>query len=49
MSDSNKIVAVIANNTSSQEIYLDTAAELSKVDRKNHKQVTDKGVPLVRS
>lgn len=47
MSDSNKIVAVIANNTSSQEIYLDTAAELSKVDRKNHKQVTDKGVPLV--
>ncbi len=47
MSDSNKIVAVIANNSSSQDIYLDTAAELSKVDRKNHKQVTDKGVPLV--
>ena len=47
MSDSNKIVAVIANNSSTQEIYLDTAAELSKVDRKNHKQVTDKGVPLV--
>jgi hypothetical protein len=47
MSDSNKIVAVIANNSDSQDVYLDTAAELSKIDRKNHKQVTDKGVPLV--
>lgn len=47
MSDSNKIVACIANSGSSQTLYLDTAAELSKVDRKNHKQVTDKGVPLV--
>ena len=47
MSDSNKIVACIANSGSSQELYLDTAAELSKIDRKNHKQVTDKGVPLV--
>ena len=47
MSDSNKFVSVIANNTTSQDVYLDTAAELSKIDRKNHKQVTDKGVPLV--
>lgn len=55
MSDSNKIVAVIANDTppvapavtSSGVYYLDTAAELSKIDRKNHKQVSDKGVPLV--
>jgi len=45
--NSNKFVAVIANNTSEQELYLDTAAELSKIDRKNHKQVNDKGVPLV--
>lgn len=44
---SNKFVAVIANNEASQELYLDTAAELSKIDRKNHKQVTDKGIPLV--
>lgn len=27
--------------------YLDTAAELSKLERKNHKQVSDKGVPLM--
>ena len=27
--------------------YLDAAAELSKVDRKNHKQVADNGKPLV--
>ena len=52
---SNKIVAVIANDksptapaiTSQGNIFLDTAAELSKIDRKNHKQVSDKGVPLV--
>lgn len=47
MSDSNKIVACIANSDSKQTLYLDAAAELSKVDRKNHKQVTDKGVPNV--
>ncbi len=47
MTDSNKFVACIANNTDTQAVYLDTAAELSKIDRKNHKQVTDKGVPLV--
>lgn len=47
MTDSNKFVACIANNTSTQDLYLDTAAELSKIDRKNHKQVSDKGVPLV--
>ena len=47
MTDSNKFVSCIANNTATQELYLDTAAELSKIDRKNHKQVTDKGVPLV--
>jgi len=52
---SNKIVSVIANNrapsspavTSSGKLYLDSAAELSKLDRKNHKQVSDKGVALV--
>ena len=47
MTTSNKIVSCIANNDTTQDIYLDMAAELSKVDRKNHKQVTDKGVPLV--
>ena len=45
--NSNKFVACIANNEASQELYLDTAAELSKIDRKNHKQVNDKGIPLV--
>ena len=45
--NSNKFVACIANNDVSQELFLDTAAELSKIDRKNHKQVSDKGVPLV--
>jgi hypothetical protein len=55
MSTANKIVSVIANNikpvspaiTSTGTVYLDMAAELSKVDRKNHKQVSNKGVPLV--
>jgi len=47
MTTSNKIVSCIANNGPTQDIYLDSAAEFSKVDRKNHKQVTDKGVPLV--
>jgi len=47
MTDSNKFVACIANNSETQSVYLDTAAELSKIDRKNHKQVSDKGVPLV--
>jgi len=28
-------------------LYLDTAAELSKLERKNHMQVTEKGVPLI--
>lgn len=31
----------------SAAFYLDTAAELSKLNRKNHKQVSDKGVPLM--
>ena len=47
MTNSNKFVACIANNTATQDLYLDTAAELSKIDRKNHKQVSDKGVPLM--
>lgn len=47
MTDSNKFVSCIANNSTTQELYLDSAAELSKIDRKNHKQVSDKGVPLV--
>ena len=53
MSSANKIVSVIANNstppteTRAGSVFLDMAAELSKVDRKNHKQVSNKGVPLV--
>ena len=55
MSDVNKLVSVIGNNdaplvganVSTQTLFLDMAAELSKIDRKNHKQVSDKGVPLV--
>lgn len=55
MSTANKLVSVIANNkgptapatVSSGNYFLDTAAELSKIDRKNHKQVSNKGVPLV--
>ena len=47
MTNSNKIVSCIANNSDTQSLYLDTAAELSKIDRKNHKQVSDKGVPIV--
>ena len=44
---SNKMTGIIVNNTSTQNVYLDTAAELSKIDRLNHHQVTEKGVPLV--
>ena len=43
----NKIISRIRANTASLELYLDTAAELSKLDRKNHHQVSEKGVPLV--
>ena len=43
----NKIISRLRTNDSNLELYLDTAAELSKVDRKNHHQVTEKGVPLV--
>lgn len=43
----NKIISRLRSNASALELYLDTAAELSKVDRKNHHQVTEKGVPLV--
>ncbi len=47
MSNSNKFSGVIVNNSTEQDVYLDTAAELSKIDRKNHHQVNEKGVPLV--
>ncbi|AXQ65467.1 MAG: hypothetical protein [Circular genetic element sp.] len=43
----NKLISRIRTNDSDLELYLDTAAELSKLDRKNHHQVTEKGVPLV--
>ncbi len=43
----NKIISRLRTNASALELYLDSAAELSKVDRKNHHQVTEKGVPLV--
>ncbi len=37
----------VINTGSGAAVYLDTAAELSKVDRKNHKQVSDSGKPLM--
>lgn len=42
-------MSVIDSNvkTTSTAVYLDAAAELSKIDRKNHKQVTDSGKALV--
>ncbi len=43
---SNKIMSVINSGTGTT-VYLDTAAELSKVDRKNHKQVFENGKPLM--
>lgn len=43
----NKIMSRLRTNASDLELYLDSAAELSKLDRKNHHQVTEKGVPLV--
>jgi len=45
----NKILSVInaGITTATANIYLDMAAELSKVDRKNHKQVSDDGKALV--
>ena len=47
MSTANKIITSIRSSSATQELYLDTAAELSKIDRKNHHQVSSKGVPLV--
>lgn len=44
---SNKIISTVQSNRDTLKLYLDTAAELSKVDRKNHHQVTEQGVPLV--
>ena len=43
----NKIMSRLRTNGDNLELYLDTAAEISKLDRKNHHQVTEKGVPLV--
>ncbi|AXH79571.1 MAG: hypothetical protein [Circular genetic element sp.] len=47
MSTSNKLICTLNANSDTLTAYLDTAAELSKIDRKNHHQVTEKGVPLV--
>lgn len=47
MSTANKIIGVISANHNATDVYCDVAAELSKLDRKNHKQVSEKGVPLV--
>jgi len=47
MSTANKFTACLSANNSTIDAYLDTAMELSKIDRKNHHQVTEKGVPLV--
>ena len=46
---SNKIMGKIdlGSNATTTNAYLDTAAELSVIGRKNHHQVTEKGVPLV--
>ena len=47
MTTANKIISTIPANSTDMTVYLDGAAELSKVDRKNHHQVSEKGVPLV--
>jgi hypothetical protein len=47
MTTSNKLISTLNANSDTLVAYLDTAAELSKIDRKNHHQVTEKGVPLV--
>ena len=47
MSTSNKFAACLSSNHSTVDAYLDTAMELSKIDRKNHHQVSESGVPLV--
>lgn len=43
----NKLIATVSSNNNAIDVYLDTAAELSKIDRKNHHQVTEQGKPLV--
>jgi hypothetical protein len=45
----NKIISQInvANTAATQNAYLDTAAELSKVNRKHHTQTDSEGYPLV--
>lgn len=43
----NKMISAVRSNAATQDLYLDFAAEMSKVDRKNHFQVSSKGVPLV--
>ena len=47
MTTANKIISTIPSNTTDMVVYFDGAAELSKLDRKNHHQVSEKGVPLV--
>lgn len=47
MSTANKFISIINTNSPNTDAYLDTVAELSKIDRLNHHQITEKGVPLV--
>jgi hypothetical protein len=47
MSTANKLIGSVSANKSNIDVYLDTAAELSKLDRKNHLQVAEDGKPLV--
>lgn len=43
----NKLITTISSNNNAITAFLDTAAELSKIDRKNHHQVTEQGKSLV--
>ena len=47
MSTSNKMIGVVSSCNSAIDVYLDGAAELSKIDRKNHHHTSAKGVPLM--
>ena len=47
MSTSNKMIGVVSSCNNAIDVYLDGAAELSKIDRKNHHHTSAKGVPLM--
>lgn len=47
MSTANKFISTVSANSANMDAYLDTAAELSKIDRKNHHQISESGVPLM--